>query len=122
MLPTLDSVHEGSLTFPNQSSDVNSSAVDCTWRMKAAQGYVVRLSLDSLNLSMADCHDFVEIYDDPFGTKLEKFCAEHGDQFPRTILSTGPYMAVRFKSANAQKSSFSVRYLQEKQSKHNLMV
>ena len=78
----------------------------------------MKLSFSSLSLSSestVNCTDFVELYDDPFGTRLGKFCA---GQVPETISTSGPYLAVRFKTENVQRSSFSVNYAQEKQRKY----
>ena len=118
LLPDLELVSQGFLTFPNKSSNVSPSPIDCTWRVKAAEGYLVKLSFSSLNLSSestVNCTDFVEVYDDPFGTRLGKFCAGH---IPETIFSSGPYLAVRFKTVNAQRSLFSINYSQEKQRRY----
>lgn len=121
LLPDLKTLGHRSITFPNQSSSVSPSAVDCTWRVKATQGYLIRLTFNALNLSADNCGDFVEVYDDPFGTKLGKFCAG-SEEISRTIFTSGPYLAVRFKTENAQKSWFSVRYSQEQQSKHKIIL
>lgn len=82
--------------YPNNYSN----EADCSFRLKSPSSMdAIVLTFETFDLERSeDCEaDYVEVYDsiNAFGESMGRFC---GSTIPEPLKSSGPYMAVRFKT------------------------